>query len=215
MFHQLRIRRKAVLTAARRKKYAKCDTLQCTGTWADPTGMNWSMLGVAVASYLESLHPHRRFWHAIRSFDNCSSGKFVIWRIPLSAQPTCWPVACLRWFRHSSKRNGYGYGGYGSKLSSHHPQKKKKTSLVWLHCYPSLTRKSQFSDVTNPSQQGSRQAETGQILWNVAGDALYLAINLSRLVQIRNPSKKKHERIIRILNLNQTDWCQKKNLILG
>lgn len=130
MFHQLRIRRKAVLTAARRKKYAKCDTLQCTGTWADPTGMNWSMLGVAVASYLESLHPHRRFWHAIRSFDNCSSSKFVIWRIPLSAQPTCWPVACLRWFRHSSKRNGYGYGGYGSKLSSHHPQKKKKTHIT-------------------------------------------------------------------------------------
>ena len=156
MFHQLRIRRKAVLTAARRKKYAKCDTLQCTGTWADPTGMNWSMLGVAVASYLESLHPHRRFWHAIRSFDNCSSGKFVIWRIPLSAQLTCWPVACLRWFRHSSKRNGYGYGGYGSKLSSHHPRKKKKkkkTSLVWLHCYPSLTRKSQFSDVTNQASK--------------------------------------------------------------
>ena len=44
------------------------------------------------------------------------------------------------------------------------PRKKKHTSLVWLHCYPSLTRKSQFSDVTNPSQQGSREAETGQIL---------------------------------------------------
>lgn len=110
-------------------------------------------VGVAVASYLESLHPHRRFWHAIRSFDNCSSSKFVIWRIPLSAQPTCWPVACLRWFRHSSKRNGYGYGGYGSKLSSHHPQKKKNThhlcgsiaTQVWPENHSSLMSQIQAS----------------------------------------------------------------------
>lgn len=210
MFHQLRIRRKAVLTAARRKKYAKCDTLQCTGTWADPTGMNWSMLG----------WQWHHIWNlCIRTGDSDTPSGVLIIAHPASSWSGGFhsvlsrPVDLLLVFDDSAtvqNEMDMDMADMGQNYQVTTPRKKKHTSLVWLHCYPSLTRKSQFSDVTNPSQQGSRQAETGQILWNVAGDALYLAINLSRLVQIRNPSKKKHERIIRILNLNQTDWCKEK-----
>lgn len=195
MFHQLRTGRKAVLTAARRKKYAKCDTLQCTGTWADPTGMIFS-------SMLGFFWQWHHIWNlCIRTGDSDTpSGVLIIahpassWSggFPLNAQPTCWPVVFDMIPPQLKTKWIWIWRIWVKMIKSPLPEKKKNITCV----APLLPKFDPQITVLwchlNPSQQGPRQAETGQILWNVAGDALYLAINLSR-PRSETPPKKPRE----------------------
>ena len=195
MFHQLRIRRKAVLTAARRKKYAKCDTLQCTGTWADPTGMIFfSMLG-----FFWQWH---HIWNlCIRTGDSDTPSGVLIIAHPASSwsggfqlsAPTCWPVAYLRYDSATAQNEmdmDMADMGQNDQVTS--PRKKKKaSSLVWLHCYPSLTqKKKQFSDKSKPARppSGWDWSDFVKCCWGCS-----VSCYQPQSAQFRNPSKKTRE----------------------